>query len=136
MSWRPPADAGSNSETPQPITPVEESAVLALFVVANIGIFAGYIFAATAVAPRLMVRLRRTQIGGAMFFLTCGLTHLELAVHAATRVQMGTPEFSSWHMVMIHTVQVVAVWAFLTGVYKELTVNVEQSQIPIRGRRA
>lgn len=108
--------------------------MLALFVLANIGIFAGYIFAATAVAPRLLVRLRRTQVGGVLFFLTCGLTHLELAVHSATHVEIGLSEFTSWHMVGIHLVQVVAVWMFLTGIYRELTTDVVASQIPLRRR--
>lgn len=110
--------------------------MLGLFVVANMGIFAGYVFAATAVAPRLLVRLRRTKVGGIIFFLTCGLTHLELAVHAATHVDIDTPEFTSPHMVAIHLVQVVAVWMFLTGIYRELTIDSALSEIPLRKRKS
>lgn len=97
--------------------------MLALFVLANLGIFMGYVFAATAVAPRLRVRLKRTRWGGVVFFATCGLTHLELALHAAGQLGITASEMTSWHMVLIHGIQVVAVWAFLTGMYRELTYD-------------
>lgn len=89
------------------------------FVLANLGIVVGYTFLAVAVVPRAAARLRRTKIGGVVFFFTCALTHLELAIHAAFSGGVTLDELLSWHMAVIHLVQVISVWAFVTGLYIE-----------------
>lgn len=87
-----------------------------LFTAANVGIFSGYLFLAFFVIPALKVRLIRTKIGGILFFLTCGLTHAELAAHAGSDSPLI---FTSFHMMAIHMVQLVAVWLFVSGLYQE-----------------
>lgn len=92
---------------------------MTIFVLCNIGIAAGYFYAAIAVMPKVQAALLRTKIGGVVFFATCGLTHLELAFHAVAG-EISISDFSSAHMIIIHLVQMVAVWVFLTGLYREL----------------
>lgn len=91
-----------------------------LYVAANIGIFFGYVFLAFGVVPRVTVELHRTRYGGILFFLTCGLTHLDQAYHTyynptETYFHISTQP----HMLAIHVVQFFAVWAFVTGLYIE-----------------
>lgn len=91
-----------------------------IFILANLAITSGYLFIAAFIAPNFKVRLLRTRIGGALFFLTCGLTHLEMALHAAFEPDRPFSEmFTSWHMFVIHTVQAASVWSFVTGLYRE-----------------
>lgn len=90
-----------------------------LFAFANLGIASGYLFITLAVAPHFTVRLARTRYGGMLFFLTCGLTHLEFAWHTFDGAGIPFAELTSWHMMVIHVVQVVAVWLFVTGLYIE-----------------
>ena len=89
----------------------------AAMVAANVGIFLGYVFVAAVVMPAMPVRLLVTKIGGALFFITCGLTHLELAIHSLREPPAAS--LVSWHMLVIHSVQVVAVWLFIAGLYQE-----------------
>lgn len=96
-----------------------DSVLFLLFIGANIGIFLGYCFLGARVVPKAAARLKRTKIGGVLFFTTCGLTHLELASHLAVQGQISLREFLSWHMITIHLVQVVSVWLFVTGLYLE-----------------
>lgn len=97
--------------------------LLGVFIASNLGIMAGYIFVALFVAPHLKVRLLRTKLGGIVFFATCGLTHFELALHAAFFPDEPYREmFTSIHMLLIHTVQVVSVWLFVTGLYREFVL--------------
>lgn len=92
-----------------------------LFVAANLIIFLGYVFVAAVVVPRVTMRLKRTRWGGVVFFLTCGLTHLDMVYHYvfAESERIGDV-YSEWHMLLIHVPQAIAVWAFVTGLYLEL----------------
>lgn len=94
-----------------------------VFVLVNLGIVAGYMFLAGVVVPRTNAQLRSTRWGGVVFFLTCGLTHLELAVHAAADQPITLADFESWHMLAVHVVQVIAVWFFVIGLYREFVVR-------------
>lgn len=87
-----------------------------LFAIINLGIFCGYVFLSAFIAPKLKVEYLITKIGGALFFLTCGLTHLELAAHSWS----NTPfDLTSWHMLAVHVPQLLSVWLFVGGLYKE-----------------
>lgn len=91
-----------------------------IFVLANLGIFFGYVFLAAFVVPKVTVSLIRTRIGGVVFFLTCGLTHLELVYHVLFVPDLPVRQvLLSPHMIVLHGVQVIAVWAFVTGLYIE-----------------
>lgn len=91
-----------------------------LFVGTNMIIFFGYFVIAAYIAPRINLQRWSTRIGGVIFFITCGLTHLELAVH----VNSSWPDYwRSWHMLLIHPIQAVAVAVFIRGLYLELLAN-------------
>lgn len=89
------------------------------FTLANMGIFCGYLFIAFVVVPAFDVTRWFTKVGGFFFFVTCGFTHLELASHLWLTDGLPRSEMTSWHMTAIHTVQVVAVWLFVIGLYVE-----------------
>ena len=91
-----------------------------LFGAANIGIALGYVFICLVVVPSFPVQLTQTKVGGALFFLTCGLTHAHLAWHTFAGPPGIAPQhlLSPWNVV-VHTVQVVAVWLFIWGLYQE-----------------
>lgn len=90
-----------------------------IFIVANTAIALGYMFVAVFVAPNFGIRLTRTKIGGVLFFVTCGLTHLELALHTLMREPLTIAELTSWHMLTIHVVQAFSIWFFVTGLWQE-----------------
>lgn len=87
-----------------------------LFSLLNIGIFSGYLFVAIFIMPALSVQMKRTKIGGPLFFLTCGLTHLDLAIHSWTQTPM---DYTSLHALGIHIPQFIAVYMFFSGIYLE-----------------
>lgn len=89
------------------------------FVLSNLGIFSGYLFIAFVLVPGFTVQHWFTKVGGFFFFLTCGFTHLELAVHTWWDGGLPLSEMTSWHMLTNHAVQVVAVWMFIVGLYVE-----------------
>lgn len=101
-----------------------------VFGVSNIGIFLGYVFVGLIVVPHFPVRLAQTKIGGFFFFMSCGLTHLELAIHAFLRGGLDYPSMLSWHMLTIHAVQVLSVWVFVWGLYQEFV----KPHLPHRGQ--
>jgi len=94
--------------------------VYLLYALLNIGITAGYIFVAFAVAPHFDLKRQWTIVAGMFFFVTCGLTHLEMAYHALLNSHHVT--LSNFSLVN-HTVQVIAVWAFVTGLYLEYVTD-------------
>lgn len=91
----------------------------ATFFLSNVGIFLGYIFVAIFVMPHFPVSLLRTKIGGVVFFVSCGLTHIEHAIHTFDGGSYGRGDLLSWHMILIHVAQAVSVWFFVTGLYEE-----------------
>lgn len=91
----------------------------AAFFVANIAIFLGYLFVAVFVMPHFPVKLLKTKIGGVVFFVTCGLTHIEHALHTFGGGEYERGDLLSWHMLVIHVIQAISVWFFVTGLYEE-----------------
>ena len=83
---------------------------------ANLGIFASYLFVAAFIMPHVTVRYLSTRIAGAMFFLTCGLSHIEHFLHAAGG---GSVSYIEPLHVVNHTVQLVAVIGFLAQLWRE-----------------
>lgn len=95
---------------------------LATFVSSNGFIVLGYLFLAFFVVPYMQIRLR-TRWWGAVFFIMCALTHLELMVHGALREPLGLMDGDiSYHMVVVHLIQAISVWGFVTNLYKEFVV--------------
>ena len=95
-----------------------------VFVLANVAITLGYFYLGAFVAPHFKLDVRRTRIAGAIFFITCGLTHLEMAGHAwFTPNQSFMDTMLTWHSMVIHVVQAIAVWLFVTGLYRQFVVG-------------
>ena len=90
----------------------------AIFIAGNAVIVLGYLFVAAFIAPKLALVLRRTKVGGVVFFLTCGLTHLELILHAGTGESMSDAGHL-WHSAPLHLIQAAAVVVFVEGLYAE-----------------
>jgi amino acid transporter len=99
-----------------------------LFIASNFAIFCGYLFTAIAIAPYFRIKKWITRFAGVWFFFTCGLTHLELALHLLEGSGMPMSEFTSWHMQVVHVGQAVAVWFFVLGIHEEFVRGVRRSQ--------
>lgn len=91
-----------------------------LFYAGNVVIVAGYLTAAIIITRRRGMRpfagrMRlRTWLAGLGFFLLCGATHAEMALHTWMGERLLRDDGTiSWHMVAIHVVQAVAIWCFL-----------------------
>lgn len=95
------------------------SVALTVFVVANVGISAGYGYAAASVAPRLGLPDWWARLAGAAFLGLCALTHLEQAAHALDGT-VSQEVWGSWHMLTVHVLQFPAIWLFAHGVSRHL----------------
>lgn len=93
---------------------------LGIFALFNMIIFGGYVFIAFYVAPRLKVQWWVTKVGSIGFFLTCGLTHAHLGLHAAAKQSISLPDMTAWTSMLIHGTQAIFVWMFVLGLYKEV----------------
>ena len=95
---------------------LDRGEILVIFATTNLTILAGYMFAAVAVGPRFRGVDFTTKVAGFWFFALCGITHLELALHALfTKDGITLDDFTSFHMVVMHAAQAWSIWAFLTG---------------------
>lgn len=104
-----------------------------IYEASNVAIFVGYLFLATYLAPRLDVRYRQTRIGGAVFFLTCGLTHAGLlySSHWLAHESVGGVGGGTVVWTVLHVIQAAAVWLFIGGLYREyLSVRSGHQLIP------
>lgn len=95
------------------------------FIWTNVGIMLGYMYVGAFVAPHFKLDERDTKIAGTLFFVTCGLTHLEMALHAWLTPEESFLEsmVTSWHGVLNHGVQVIAIWLFVTGLYRQFVIG-------------
>ena len=62
---------------------------------------------------------RIARLSGLIFFLTCALTHVEMALHAT-----DTSWQTEWHGLSLHVVQAIAGWTFLIAAVKYLRVRI------------
>ena len=53
------------------------------------------------------------------FFFTCGLTHVEMALHTFDGDGLPMEELTSWHMQFVHVTQAVAIAFFVYGLWEE-----------------
>ncbi len=77
---------------------------------ANLAIVGGYFLVPFTVLRRLPLT-RFVQIAGVIFFGTCGLTHLAMAVNGEHH----------WLLIANHVVQAGAVWCFVVGFARLVT---------------
>ena len=83
-------------------------------VVANVIIALDYVAIGAFVSPKFdaassSVGLRAAKAAALVFFVTCGLTHLDVAFHA----WLGEPWMRDPHFLVVHTIQAIAAPVFL-----------------------
>lgn len=93
----------------------------ALAVIANIVIALAYVGNGVYIAPRFVFGptpspgARIARLAGTLFFVLCALTHFKLALHAISEDDGTQGDWLlEWHGHLIHVVQGLAGWAFLT----------------------
>lgn len=99
----------------------------------NMMIAIGYIVTSMTAIPgtnpllwtKLRVRRTRTRVAGFLFFVTCAFTHVEIAMHAILRDGFLIDDLTSFHMFGHMSVQVVALYVFIHGVYTEVLMRAE-----------
>lgn len=79
--------------------------LLVVFVLANLVIVAGYVIVPFTLLGRKVPMTRPVRIAGILFFATCALTHLSMALF--------WPLW--WALVASHVVQACSVWYFVLG---------------------
>jgi signal transduction histidine kinase len=87
---------------------------------------AGYFTVAAFVVPRLQLHgtrgfARAVRVGATFFFVGCGLTHMHILVHAATK-----PAAISLHEIAFHVMQVGGVWVFALAALRVVDIRVER----------
>lgn len=92
------------------------------FALLNFGITLGYLFVAVAVIPHMALSRMWVRAAAVGFFVTCGITHMEMAVYALLNQHHIFTTFT----VVNHSVQVIAVWAFVIGLYLEFIKDAER----------
>lgn len=80
-------------------------ALLAVYILSNLAIVGGYVIVPFTLLGRRMPMTRPVRAAGVVFFGTCALTHLSMALF--------WPLW--WALVASHVVQAVAVWFFVLG---------------------
>lgn len=94
----------------------------------NFVIVVGYVFVGVAVIPYMEIR-PWTKFWGSIFFLTCGLTHLELAFHSYLKEELGFSDGGiAAHMQVVHAVQAFSVLGFVRGLYHEFVIPKAEGQ--------
>lgn len=90
-----------------------------LWVTVNVGIAFGYYVLGLGLYRllRRFMRVNTAMVAGAFwFFLTCSATHIEMAYHEWNDPLSRIGDvYLTTHMLVIHTVQVIAVWTFVAG---------------------
>lgn len=100
--------------------------LLGLAVAANVMIALGYGAIAIWVVPKFDAAAPRwgltvAKFAGLTFFLTCAMTHSELALHAATGTSI---EWTAPHFLMIHTIQAIAAPVFLVFAVRFMSIRI------------
>lgn len=86
---------------------------------AEVAILAGY-FAMGVLMSTWMLPVKRwivTVVAAIVFFASCALTHVHDLGHAVSGEPVTPADFSSWHMVLIHVPQAVAIWVAVVGFF-------------------
>lgn len=96
----------------------------ALNIITNFGIALSYLFVAVAVLPHTYINREWIRWSGMAFFLTCGLTHTAMGLGAA----LGDHHllFESGFMLVNHSIQLIATWIFVVGLYIEFVRDPQQ----------
>ena len=101
----------------------------------NLAISFAYLAIGVYITPKFSLAApssgsRLAKLCGLAFFVTCGITHLELALHASAAGGAAADErwLVSWHGLAIHAVQAVAGLGFLALATRYLQVRIYNKQ--------
>ena len=103
----------------------------------NLAIAVAYLGIGLFVAPKFDLAApswgsRLAKLCGLAFFVTCGITHLELAAHASGEIDAAVDSQAawlvSWHGLLVHTVQSLAGLGFLALASRYLQVRIYNKQ--------
>ena len=86
--------------------------------VLNFAIMVGYLVVAVGLLPYLQVRRRWLKVAVVTIFVTCSLTHGEMAVVALLGEHITTP-----FTVVNHSTQALSVWVAIVGFHLEYVVD-------------
>lgn len=92
------------------------------YVLGNLLIVAGYFFVAVVMLlTRYKPQFRITLWCGCVFFLTCGMHHLENALQIVLGGDQSFRETELvWHMILIDWPQGISIWLFAIGIFLEI----------------
>lgn len=93
--------------------------LVTVYVVANLAIVGGYVVVPFTLLGRRMPMTRRVRYAGILFFATCAVTHLSMALF--------WPLW--WLLVASHVLQACAVWYFVLG-FSRLIAEAEVRRNP------
>ena len=99
--------------------------LLAAYVIANLAIVGGYIAVPFTLLGRRMPMTRHVRVAGILFFATCAVTHLSMALF--------WPLW--WPLIASHILQAGAVWYFVLG-FSRLIAEAEVRRRPRTAARA
>lgn len=85
-------------------------------------IAAGHIIITLLVAPYFKVDAE-TKLGAIIFFAMAAAMHIELGVHSLSRDGLTSSDMVTWHMLLIHTIQPIALWRFVLGLQRANIVD-------------
>ncbi len=95
------------------------SVLLTTYIVANLAIVGGYVVVPFTLLGRRMPMTRRVRYAGILFFVTCAITHLSMALF--------WPLW--WFLIAVHVLQACAVWYFVLG-FSRLIAEAEARRHP------
>lgn len=107
--------------------------LIIIAVVMNLIIAAAYGAIGIWIAPKFQLGAlswgtRIARAAGLLFFVTCAFTHVEISIHALEA--MNTPGqqvpvwLTTWHGLVLHTVQAIAGWVFVFMAARYLAVRI------------
>lgn len=106
-------------------------------VISNLGIAFAYLGIGLYITPKFSLAApshasRLVKLFGLAFFVTCGITHLELAAYAREEAQAAAGSQAawlvSWHGLTIHVLQGIAGLGFLGLASRHLQIRVFNKQ--------
>lgn len=94
-----------------------------IFYLSNLIIVSGYLMASALITRRKSLAQGMSWsawLAGLSFFLLCGLTHLELAIHSYFNLRLiNTDGTVDWHVLAVHIPQGISIWTFLITLQRE-----------------
>jgi hypothetical protein len=106
-------------------------------IISNLAIAFAYLGIGLYVTPKFNLAgtshgSRLAKLAGLTFFVTCAITHLELASHATgeiiSAIETQAGWLISWHGIITHAVQAIAGLSFLALAMRHLQIRIYNKQ--------